>query len=175
MARERGAPNKDLDAGAEREQVMEPAVRLARPEDGAAVASLLAAFRDWYGDPTPGDEQIRRSVELLLADERTEFLLAGEPPAGLAQLRFRASVWMGADDAWLEDVYVSDDARRAGMGRALVEACLERARRRGCRRIQLDCNERNAAALALYESLGFSAAQPKRWQGGRDLYLTLRL
>jgi ribosomal protein S18 acetylase RimI-like enzyme len=150
-------------------------LRLAGPEDAATIADLLAAFRDWYGDDAPSDEQIRRSVERLLEDERTEFLLAGQPPVGFAQLRFRPSVWTGADDAWLEDVYIREDARRGGLGRALVEACQERARRRGCRRIQLDCNERNAAALALYESLGFSAAQPERWQGGRDLYLTRRL
>ena len=153
----------------------EPAIRLAGPEDAVAVASLFAAFRDWYGERTPGDAQIRRSVDQLLADERTEFLLTGDPPAGFAQLRFRPSVWTGADDAWLEDVYVSEDARGGGLGRALVEACLDRARRRGCRRIQLDCNERNAAALGLYESLGFSAEQPARWSGGRDLYLTRRL
>jgi ribosomal protein S18 acetylase RimI-like enzyme len=150
-------------------------LRLAGPEDAATIADLLAAFRDWYGDDAPSDEQMRRSVERLLEDERTEFLLAGQPPVGFAQLRFRPSVWTGADDAWLEDVYIREDARRGGLGRALVEACQERARRRGCRRIQLDCNERNAAALALYESLGFSAAQPERWQGGRDLYLTRRL
>jgi ribosomal protein S18 acetylase RimI-like enzyme len=150
-------------------------LRLAGPEDAATIADLLAAFRDWYGDDAPSDEQIRRSVERLLEDERTEFLLAGQPPVGFAQLRFRPSVWTGADDAWLEDVYIREDARRGGLGRALVEACQERARCRGCRRIQLDCNERNAAALALYESLGFSAAQPERWQGGRDLYLTRRL
>jgi ribosomal protein S18 acetylase RimI-like enzyme len=150
-------------------------VRLASPTDSGTIASLLGAFRDWYGEAAPSDEQIKPSVEGLLEDERTEFLLAGEPPAGFAQLRFRPSVWTGAEDAWLEDVYVGEDARRAGLGRALVEGCLERARQRGCRRIQLDCNERNAAALALYESLGFSAAQPERWRGGRDLYLTRRL
>jgi GNAT superfamily N-acetyltransferase len=150
-------------------------VRLAGLADSGTIASLVGAFRDWYGEAAPSAEQIKRSVEALLEDERTEFLLAGEPPSGFAQLRFRPSVWTGAEDAWLEDVYVGEDARRAGLGRALVEGCLERARQRGCRRIQLDCNERNAAALSLYESLGFSAAQPERWRGGRDLYLTRRL
>jgi GNAT superfamily N-acetyltransferase len=155
--------------------VSAPAVRLAGRGDAGAVVSLVAAFRDWYGERTPGAEQIRQAVGVLLEDERTEFLLAGEPPLAFAQLRFRHSVWTGADDAWLEDLYVGEDARRGGLGRALVEACVDRARQRGCRRVQLDCNERNRAALRLYESLGFSAAQPKRWQGGRDLYLTLRL
>jgi GNAT superfamily N-acetyltransferase len=114
-------------------------------------------------------------VRRLGADPDTEFLLAGNPARGFAQLRFRLSAWTGTDDAWLEDVFVEPEARGRGIGRALAEACIERARIRGCKRIQLDANERNAPALALYGSLGFETGSPRRWDGGRDLYLTKRL
>ncbi len=59
-----------------------------------------------------------------------------------------------------------------GFGRALVEFALERARQRGCRRAELDVNEANSAAVALYEALGFAVKNP---HGGRDLYLRLHL
>jgi RimJ/RimL family protein N-acetyltransferase len=49
---------------------------------------------------------------------------------------------------------------------------VERARLRGCRRVQLDANENNERALTLYESLGFQCGKPGRWDGGRDLYWT---
>ena len=111
-------------------------------------------------------------VAELIGDERTEFLLAGEPAVGVAQLRFRPSVWTGTEDAWLEDVFVVEDGRRGGAGRTLVEACVDRAAARGCKRIQLDASERNDAALALYESLGFGSVSPKRWEGARLLCLT---
>jgi ribosomal protein S18 acetylase RimI-like enzyme len=150
-------------------------VRLAGRGDEAEVARLIARFRDYYGESEPSDEQIARSVEELVGDAGTEFLLAEGPAVGVAQLRFRPSVWTGTEDAWLEDVFVLEEARRAGAGRALVEACVDRARARGCKRIQLDANERNEAAIALYESLGFSSATPGRWEGGRNLYLTKRL
>jgi GNAT superfamily N-acetyltransferase len=59
------------------------------------------------------------------------------------------------------------------LGRALLDATLERARARGCRRIELDVNERNDAALRLYSSFGFSAtANP---YGARDLYMRLHV
>ncbi len=141
-------------------------------EDRDAVVALIAGFRDYYGESEPSTEEIARVVGELLGDERTEFLLAGDPPVGVAQLRFRPSVWTGADDAWLEDLFVAPDARRGGAGRALVEACIDRARTRGCRRIQLDANENNPGAVALYESLGFSAVTPGRFDGGRNLYFT---
>jgi ribosomal protein S18 acetylase RimI-like enzyme len=47
---------------------------------------------------------------------------------------------------------------------------MQRARERGCRRIELDSNEANAAALELYEGLGFSTAS-KGGGAGRDLFL----
>jgi ribosomal protein S18 acetylase RimI-like enzyme len=147
-------------------------VRLATRGEADEVASLIAGFRDFYGETEPLDGQIAQLVGELIEDDRSEFLLAGDPAVGVAQLRFRPSVWTGTEDAWLEDLFVVEDARRGGAGRALAQACIERARSRGCKRIQLDVNERNSAALALYESLGFRSASPGRWDGGRNLYLT---
>ena len=117
----------------------------------------MAAFRDWQGRDEPSDASIEESVRRLLADANTEYLLAGDPPMGVLQLRFRHSVWTGTDDAHLEDLFVEASARGSGLGRALVDAALERARERGCTRIELDANERNEEAVALYESVGFSS------------------
>ena len=146
-------------------------VRVARPGDEAEVTRLMAAFRDFYGDSEPPDELIGRVVGKLIGDDDTEFLLAGTPALGVAQLRFRPSVWTGTDDAWLEDLFVLESARRKGVGRALVEACAERSRARGCKRLQLDTNETNTTALALYQRLGFVTAKRSE-DRGRDLYLT---
>jgi GNAT superfamily N-acetyltransferase len=155
---------------------MAPRVWLAEEDDADAVSSLIAAFRDWWGKEDPPLEQIRRTVGALLSDPATEFLLAAptddNPPAGVCQLRYRLSVWTGTDDCWLEDLYVEDRARRGGLGRALVTAAVERATDRGCRRIELDVNERNADALAFYESLGFTT-EPK--PPGRTLFLARKL
>ena len=147
-------------------------VRLAGPGDAADVARLIAGFRDYYGEQAPDDATIRAVVDRLLKDPRTDVLLAGDPPCGIAQLRFRLSVWTGTDDAWLEDLYVEPERRGAGVGRELMAASLERASERGCARVQLDVNERNEAALGLYRELGFESGSPRRWDGGRDLYLT---
>jgi ribosomal protein S18 acetylase RimI-like enzyme len=147
-----------------------PEIRLAGAGDLDTVSALLAAFRDWWGSQTPSDETFRRTVEVLLADPQTEFLLAGQD--GLAQLRYRLSAWTGTEDCWLEDLYVRDSARGSGLGRALTEAAIERARERGCRRVELDVNETNTAAIGLYTSLGFSV-EPK--PPGRTLFLGRKL
>ena len=146
---------------------------LAGPDEAETVAALLVAFRDHQGVDWPSDNAFLASVERLMEDLNTDFLLgaadADSPPAGVLQLRFRFSVWKAAPDAWIEDVYVAPGARRAGVGDALVTRAIERAAERGARRIELDCNEDNTGALALYERHGFSARSKRT--DGRDLFL----
>jgi ribosomal protein S18 acetylase RimI-like enzyme len=155
---------------------MSPRVWPASEQDADAVTSLIAAFRDWWGKDEPSEERIAESVERLIGDPATDFLLAAadgqDEPAGVCQLRYRLSVWTGADDCWLEDLFVHEQARREGLGRALVEAAVERATERGCRRMELDVNEENSAAIAFYESLGFTT-EPK--PPGRTLFVARRL
>ena len=146
--------------------------RIAGSDDAPAVARLLCEFRDWWGNSGPSDEDMLASVLRVMDGGDGEFLLgataSGSEPAGVCQVRFRWSVWKTALDAWLEDLYVREAARRGGLGRALVEAAVARARARGCRRIELDVNEDNEAALALYEGCGFTL-EPK--PPGRTLFI----
>ncbi len=150
---------------------------MAAPDEAEAVAGLLGAFRDWWGYSSPDDASMRASVERLIGDPATDYLLGAvgsdSAPAGVVQLRYRHSVWTGADDAWLEDLYVLDSARRTGLGRALTEFAFERARERGCMRIQLDVNAGNEPAKALYESLGFSGWSESL--GADTLFMTRNL
>jgi GNAT superfamily N-acetyltransferase len=143
----------------------------ARPAELDAVARLIGEFRDFWGKRDPATAAIRESAERIQAGGDGEYLLGAvghDEPSGVAQLRFRWSVWTSAEDCWLEDLFVREDVRGAGLGRALVEGCFERARERGCRRIELDVNEDNRAATALYEACGFTL-EPKG--PGRTLFL----
>ena len=84
------------------------------------------------------------------------FLLAGEGPDGLAQMRYLPSIWSGELDAYLEELYVVPALRGQGIGRALLERTMETAREAGATRIDLNTGETDTAARALYESVGFT-------------------
>lgn len=151
----------------------------ADPSEAEVVARLLVDFRSGhYGRDWPSDNSILASVERLMETTDTEFLLGAPdddaPPGGVAQLRFRHSVWMAAPDCWLEDLYVAPGARRAGVGRALVDLTLERARERGARRVELDVTEDNEPALALYRRAGFDEF-PKSEPPVHDVFISIRL
>ena len=154
---------------------------VASVDEAQAVGTLLVAFRDhitgrWGGKgPYPTENSITAAVERMIERADTEYLLAAPhddaPPAGVCQLRFRPSVWMTGDDCELEDMFVTDEARGAGLGGALLDFAIERARARGASRIQLDVRETNEAGLALYRAAGFRVGEP----GSYDVIATLRL
>ena len=56
----------------------------------------------------------------------------------------------------LQDVWVRESCRRLGLARRLVGAAEERARQDGIGYLSLEVRGDNAAALALYEGLGFA-------------------
>jgi ribosomal protein S18 acetylase RimI-like enzyme len=150
-------------------------IRRANPDDIGDLTGLIADFRDWFEKPEPDAAAIAATLGRLIGDPATEYLLAVDDDGaavGFCQLRYRLSVWTGVDDCWLEDLFVSEEARGGGQGKALVGAAFESARARGCKRIQLDVNVENAGAQRLYASLGFEM-EPK--PPGQTLFISRRL
>jgi ribosomal protein S18 acetylase RimI-like enzyme len=61
----------------------------------------------------------------------------------------------GGDQAFIYDVSVDEALRGQGYGRAVMEACVERAREIGTATVGLHVFAQNKAACRLYASLGF--------------------
>jgi ribosomal protein S18 acetylase RimI-like enzyme len=136
-------------------------VRRAEPDDAEAIGRLLHDFNSEYDDFTPGPRVLAERLRELLAADEVAVLLGGAEPQGLAVLRFRPSYWTGNLDCYLEELYVAPDRRGQGLGRALMEAAIDLARRRGAARMDLGTSEDDVAARGLYESLGFTNREGK--------------
>ena len=85
-------------------------------------------------------------------------------------IRFERIVRPAAPGAfYIGHFTVAPDLRGQGVGRALLEHLLQRAREQGYRRAALDVAQTNPRARALYEGVGFRlvrsehAALPERW------------
>jgi ribosomal protein S18 acetylase RimI-like enzyme len=130
-------------------------VREASAADADSIGQLLHAFNVEYDEETPGPAAIARRVRELIDTGETSVLLCGEGPDGLAVLRFRPSIWTAGDECYLAELYVKPELRGQGRGRALMETVLETARKRGADYIDLNTDEDDTAARALYASAGF--------------------
>jgi ribosomal protein S18 acetylase RimI-like enzyme len=70
--------------------------------------------------------------------------------------------WAVADELHVLDVVVAREARRRGVGRALVVAALDDARARGARIALLEVRRTNRAAIKLYLGAGFVAVRVRK-------------
>jgi ribosomal protein S18 acetylase RimI-like enzyme len=148
----------------------EIAIRRATPDDAPDVGRLLHQFNFEFGEFTPGAEVLSDRAARMLADGEMEVLLGGEGPDGVAEIRYRRSIWSGELDAYLEELYVVPERRGEGLGRALLEAVMVAAREAGATHIDLGTSEDDTAALALYESTGFTNREGDPEKGPRMLY-----
>ena len=138
-------------------------IRLASAADALAFGRLLYAFNNEFGELTPTAEVIAERAAPLIESGELTVLFVANPPEGFAVLRFRPSVYTGALDAYLEELYVIPERRGRGRGRALLEAAMQHAREHGAAHIELNTGETDVAARSLYESAGFT-----NLEGGPD-------
>ena len=133
-------------------------VRPAKPSDAAAWLQLRQAL--WpEGSQAEHHEEIERffagqshePVAVLLADDGTGC------PVGFAELSIRSHAEGCRTDrvAYLEGWFVVPQARRHGVGRALIDAAEAWGRARGCREFASDAPPDNDVSAAAHRALGF--------------------
>ena len=66
------------------------------------------------------------------------------------------------DEGSITNIAVRPDVRRQGLGRAVVEALLERSRALGVTDVYLEVRLSNEPAIALYRSLGFEVVGTRK-------------
>lgn len=72
---------------------------------------------------------------------------------GLVQYLFHRSFWTVGNYCYLQDLFVTPEARGTGVGRALIEAVEREARTAGASRVHWLTKEDNRTARALYDTL----------------------
>jgi ribosomal protein S18 acetylase RimI-like enzyme len=107
-------------------------------------------------NPSPGREALAR----IVASDASILLVARAPDDDghiLGSLTLVVFPIPTAVRAWIEDVVVDEAARGRGVGEALSQAALERARAAGARTVDLTSRPSREAANRLYQRLGFVA------------------
>jgi ribosomal protein S18 acetylase RimI-like enzyme len=119
--------------------------------DLAELAGLYEAYRAFYAC-APDPDAARSFVRARVAAGDTQFFLAREDGAAVGFVHLTPA-WdtLNMQAMWsLDDLYVAPEARRAGIGSALLERAEEHARATHASRITLSTAHTNADAQRLY-------------------------
>lgn len=127
-------------------------IREYRAEDLPAFDALNRAWLVGHGLlEEPDEEQLRDPDGQILAPGGRIFVAERD---GAVVGTCAVAPWSGPD-LELVKLAVSPEVRGQGVGRRLVEACLDHARAAGAARVVLLSNSQLTSAIRLYRSLGF--------------------
>lgn len=125
--------------------MMNYVIRQADPE---LIPQIAAIEKETFSDPWS-----EHSLSTCLPDDMHDFYVAlDEGQHVLGYISFMSVL----DEGYINNVAVREDARRTGIGSALVSESVRRGRERSLSFLTLEVRASNGPAIALYEKHGFS-------------------
>jgi GNAT superfamily N-acetyltransferase len=121
----------------------------------AAWLPLWRSYQTFYKADIPSDVSDVTWSRLLDPQEPMGGALAwnGTTAVGLAHHIRHRSCWTVGDYIYLQDLFVSEDGRRRGIGRRLIEYVYQLAAAQGCARVHWLTHETNKDAMFLYDQV----------------------
>jgi GNAT superfamily N-acetyltransferase len=119
---------------------------------------LMRGYSDFY-EVDPSDDALLAMSRALIADpdrEGVQFIARDEDgtPLGFATVYWMWSTSRAARIGVMNDLFTAAEARRRGVGEALIQTCLDAVRQRGAVILQWQTARDNTTAQSLYERVG---------------------
>jgi putative acetyltransferase len=143
------------------------------PEHAAAFKALNEAWIGKYFAIEPKDREVLEDPHGKIIARGGKVFMAvdgGQPVGCVAMIRM-------ADGGYeVAKMTVSETLRGSGLGRRLMQRCIDAAAADGAPRLYLETNSSLAPALALYRTMGFKDLAPSETPYARcDTWMELRL
>jgi ribosomal protein S18 acetylase RimI-like enzyme len=131
-------------------------VRVASAEDAEIIHSLAAELAGAVGDSPPSLENVRERLAELLEERRARVLVAeGDVVVGVVSLWIKPDLAHGDSVVEVPMLVISEDRRREGVGKLMMEEVQRLAAENGATLIELVATTQNNPAREFYRSLGF--------------------
>jgi len=123
-------------------------------QDRARWTALWTTYLSFYGTSLP-DEQFAYTWDRIIGDAELHGFAArdGAEIVGIVHFLFHASAWTSTPVCYLQDLFVTQEARGKGIGRILIEAVAAHAHERDSARLYWLTQDHNATARQLYDRL----------------------
>ncbi len=131
-------------------------IRKATRSDSKSFLKLVSTFAE-FEDKEPPDKSARvRIIEDIFEKKLAHLLVAtsGRKLIGYALYFYTYSSFIARPTLYLEDLFVLEDTRRKGLGKALFTKCVEEAIHHGCYKMEWAVLPWNRNAIDFYEKLG---------------------
>ena len=132
---------------------MRVTIRRIRQQDYPVILSLLHEFARFQQTP----DKVTISLQDMYAsgDLFQGFVAVNETEqvAGFASFYFVYNSWSGKG-LYLDDLYVSADFRKQGIGKNLLDAVIELARSENCKKLKWQVSKWNRNAIEFYKKNG---------------------
>ena len=132
-------------------------VRPAVPGDEHGILAAIQALAVYEREPDAVENTADALTRTLFGPEPKAFAHVAERDGairGIAVWFLTYSTWTGTHGIWLEDLYVHEEDRGRGYGKALMSALAQICVDRGYRRFEWTVLDWNEPSLAFYLSLG---------------------
>lgn len=135
-------------------------IRTAQDDDVKQMAGLLAELFSIEDDFVIDTDKQILGLQLLLNTPNSTILVAqkNDSVVGMVSIQQVISTAMGERVGLIEDMIVTRDFRRMGIGRMLLKAMIHISEDLGYARLSLGADMRNDEALAFYRTFGFETS-----------------
>jgi GNAT superfamily N-acetyltransferase len=137
------------------ETVIQPAIKTDLPLIKQLLEELVDAIEDTEGFDI---EQSVKNCEILMNDPANYLLVARDEDRVLGFVNFttRKTIMHTLPSGLIDELVVTKDSRRSGIGKRLILAVIDKCRELGCCEVEVSTEISNTKAREFYKSCGFS-------------------
>lgn len=132
-------------------------IRAAEKSDAATILHFINELAVYEKEPDAVLNSISEIEDKLFGhDVRAHALICEQAgkPIGFAVYFFNYSTWLGKYGLYLEDLYVTQDKRGNGAGKAIMKYLAQLAIKKDCGRFEWVVLDWNKPAIDFYQSIG---------------------
>jgi GNAT superfamily N-acetyltransferase len=131
-------------------------IRSATPQDAALILRFIRELAEFEREPDAVKATEESLRQALFGERSAEAVIAEQDgnPMGFALFFHNFSTWTGRKGLYLEDLYVTPEARGSGVGTALLRHLAGIALDRDCGRFEWAVLDWNTPAIDFYTAMG---------------------